>query len=270
MQIDVQKFWEQGYLILKNVFSVAQVESFRQAIDNQLIIDRKKGLVTENAGVTYASGDLLSKELLREIFLDKQIIKAVTDVLGDTPIYFGDSSYQVGHTSGGYHRDNVDRNFGEGQDWQGRYDIVRLGIYFQDHKYHSAGLKIKRGTHNIANGRSYIVESEVGDVIIWNMRILHSGHAVRLKGLRTLPIDYGERYIPKFLQIPEERTRKAMFFAFGLLGKDFDHYKNDYMLKRDSVIEHLRNSQFDKESQKLANRGDFKLVKIIPEYGLNR
>ena len=267
MQIDVQQFWKQGYLILKNVFSAAQIESFRQFIDNQLDIDRAKGLVTENAGVKYVSGDLLSKRLLREIFLDRQIIEAVAAVLGDTPIYFGDSSYQIGHTSGGYHRDNIDRNFGEGQDWQGRYDLVRLGIYFQDHKYHSAGLKLKPGTHNVADGSSYIVESEAGDVIIWNMRILHSGHAVRLKGLRTLPIDYGERFIPKFLQIPEEKPRKAMFFAFGLLGKDFDHYKNDYLLKRETMIEHLKNSQFDEESKKLANRGDFKLVKIIPEYG---
>src|ERR1043165_3900363 len=184
LKIDKKKFEEDGYLLVQNVFTPSEIEQFRKLAYEQFEIDKKKKLDVYHPGskAKYNKGDLLSKEKLHQVLLDDRILEIARTILGTSDIlYFGDSSYQIGTGMRGFHRDNIDRTDLNGPDWKGEYTLIRLGIYLQDHKNYSGGLKIKVGSHKNPDGKAIFVGNEVGDVAVWSLKTLHSGNAVRLK-----------------------------------------------------------------------------------------
>src|SRR4029077_21275272 len=119
--------------------------------------------------VKIGRGDLLCKRHLWRGVIDKRILDIARRLLPPHPlVYFGDSVYQVGNGYPGFHRDNIDRDDLNGPDWQDSYPILRMGIYLQDHRHHSGGLKVKVGSHLREDGRPFIVDSEPGDIVVWN------------------------------------------------------------------------------------------------------
>jgi hypothetical protein len=254
-----------GFLILKNVFSKTEIEQFRENAMKQLELDMANNLVTSytNSHAKHGIGDILSKQYLGNIVLDQRVIKAAKEVLGDDIVYFGDGSYQLGVGLRGYHRDNVDRTFNSGPDWQTDYNIIRFGLYLQDHKKYSGGLKVKVGTHMNAEGKSTMLDIEEGDLIFWNLKILHSGNAIRLKMFPNLPIDYLERYVPEFIKKDEQKERIAMFFTFGTKGKAMERYINEYVLKTPKLLEGIKKSNYSTEIKTLAKVAGVELFEIL-------
>ncbi|HET6224943.1 MAG TPA: phytanoyl-CoA dioxygenase family protein, partial [Bacteroidia bacterium] len=171
LNIDKQKFDQEGFLLIKNVFSKEEIAQIRKDAYAEFELDTKKNLTFRNASklarnARFAKGDILSKEHLRKYLLDDRILFLVKKVLGGEPVYFGDSNYHFGVGFRGFHRDNVDRTDRTAPDWQGEYPIVRLAIYLQDHKNYSGGLKIRVGSHINESGKPVFVDSEEGDVVI--------------------------------------------------------------------------------------------------------
>ena len=269
MIIDKKKFEDDGYLIVKNLFTEKEIEDFRTDCYKQFEIDTAKGM---SYGVTKTRarslrGDLLSKELMRKIILDERVVAIAKQILGEDLVYFGDSNFQFGVGHRGFHRDNVDREFKAGQDWEGDYTIIRMGLYMQDHSKFSGGLKLKRGSHKNKTGKSVIIPTNIGDLAIWSLRTMHSGNAVRLKVFSNLPVDYFERFVPAFLKRDEEKERVACFFTFAKKGKHLDRYISSYMQKAPPVIENMKNSPLNKEAlSELASR-KIELVKPSEHYG---
>ena len=218
----------------------------------------------------YTKGDLLSKDLLRHVLLDDRILKIARTILGnDHLIYFGDSSYQIGTGMRGFHRDNIDRTDLNGPDWKGKYTLIRLAIYLQDHKIHSGGLKIKVGSHKNSDGPVVFVDSEVGDVVIWSLKSLHSGNAVRLKWFPAYSINTSgkERLVPSFLKNEQQLERISLFMTFALKSSHLDRYLNENILKRTDTLEHTKASKFDIGVMELAKQKNIEVLKPIPEYG---
>lgn len=267
--IDKARFDKEGYLVIKNVFTPAEIEKFRADCYLQFEEDKKKGLNYDIARTKARSlrGDLLSKRLMRKILLDDRILTIARTILGPDIVYFGDSNFQFGVGFRGFHRDNVDREFNVGPDWEGDYNIIRMGVYMQDHSKFSGGLKIQKGSHKNAHGQSVIIDSNIGDVAIWSLRTLHSGNAVRLKIFNNLPVNYFERFVPEFMKVDEAQERVACFFTFGLKGKHLDRYINEYMLKAKPVLENLRNSPWDDDVEKEIQQKKLEVLKPSPEYG---
>ncbi|MBL0329775.1 MAG: hypothetical protein IPP64_10240 [Bacteroidetes bacterium] len=157
----------------------------------------------------------------------------------------------------------------DGPDWQGEYTLVRLGIYLQDHKNYSGGLKIKLGTHKQADGKPVFVDSEVGDVAIWSLKTVHSGNAVRLKLFPNYSINTSgkENIIPEFLKKDQQHERISLFMTYALKSSHLDRYINEYTLKRKDTIEHAKASKFDDSVVSLAKQRGVEILKPIPEYG---
>ena len=89
-------------------------------------------------------GDLLSNPLLRDVLLDGRLVGIASQLLGsDQIVYAGDSSFTINSGQHGYHKDNADRTDKNAPDWQGRYTILRFGIYLQDHTEHTSGLNLR-------------------------------------------------------------------------------------------------------------------------------
>ncbi|MFN0031725.1 MAG: hypothetical protein ACKVOR_06160 [Flavobacteriales bacterium] len=261
-------FEQTGYALKFGMFSKDEIDITRKAVAIQFAEDEKAGLTrsVRNTGARYAQGDLLSKKHLRHILLDGRMVQMAKDILqSEHIVYFGDSTYQIGTGSRGFHRDCVDRNFNNGPDWQSPYNIIRMGIYLQDHANYSGGLKIKIGSHNNASGKSIFIDSHAGDVAAWSLKTLHSGNAVRIKGMKGISIDNSsiENRIPGFLKLDQAEERMSLFMTFGVAGAHVDRYIHDYMLKRDDVIANMKVSTYDQDALQMAERAGVSVLQPL-------
>jgi hypothetical protein len=259
--VDSNKFWRDGYLIVRNVFRKSEIEAFRQ-----MMYDTRD-----------LTGDLLSNPRLRNILLDPRILDIAQQLLGQTPVYWGESTAQIGVSPRGWHKDNVDRENMNGPDWRGKYDMIKFAVYPQDHYSHSGGLNIRRGSHNTTLldglprlvGQNRYMNTRIGDVIVWNMRATHSGSGFLLKFPRWLQLEpdcgprlpysldfigrlsqklHGRRTslakIPNLLIAPQERERCIIFFTMGADGPHLNRYLA-YLKTRKFMIDIWSNSLYD-------------------------
>ncbi|MBL7933950.1 MAG: phytanoyl-CoA dioxygenase family protein [Bacteroidia bacterium] len=250
--INTDQFHKDGYLVVKNVFSEEEIKTFREEAYKQFEIDKTKGLTYTlpfwKVNANFVNGDLLSKDILNHILLDERILKIAKTILdSEKLVYFGDSSYQIGTGSNGFHRDNIDRTNLDGPDWKGKYTLIRVGLYLQDHKNYSGGLKIRKGSHKNRSGEALFVNNEVGDVVVWDLKTLHSGNAVRLKSMPNFSINNAliEKSIPEFLRKQKSEERISLFMTFALKSSHLDRYINEYTLKREDTKTHAKASVYD-------------------------
>lgn len=260
MEIDADYFWREGYLVLKNAFSKDDIKQLRI----KAILDRENG---------EAQFDLLNKsdEIFNKLVTDSIIVDAATKILGEKPVYFGDSSITYGSFHRGWHKDNrfPDRFKHNYSDWKGRYTMLRFGIYLQDHSYYSGGLGIRAKSHNpsklvnligklkipllgslrneriktrlqiiasLLYGKAKMLNSEPGDLLIWAQTTTHSGNALRLKMLPNLKLPtWLENRLPDFLVRPYQDDRIAIFLAYGCQD---EHLRRglDFLKSRDYMV----------------------------------
>lgn len=265
-----QKFDKDGYVLVEKVFSEKEITQLRKLVYEQYELDTQKKLnfqlTNYKTQAKYVKGDLLSKEKLYPVLLDDRILNIARTVLNTTDIvYFGDSSYQIGTGLRGFHRDCLDRTDLSAPDWQSDYTLIRIGIYLQNHKDYSGGLKVKQGSHMRADGKSVFIDNEVGDVVTWSLKTIHSGNAVRLKFFPNLSIDKGEGRIPSFLKKDEPTERVSLFMTFGVKGFHLDRYIEEYELKRPDAREHLKSSRYTPAVLELAKTKGLEVIKLMPE-----
>ncbi len=265
-----QKFDKDGYALIEKTFSEQEIKHFRDLVYKQYEIDKQKNLTYQLSHLPtkakYAKGDLLSKELLFPILLDDRILNIARSVLNNENIvYFGDSSYQIGTGLRGFHRDCLDRTDLHAPDWQSEYTLIRVGIYLQNHKNFSGGLKVKQGSHINADGKAVFINNEIGDVVTWSLKTIHSGNAVRLKGFQNISIDKGEGRIPSFMKKDEPTERISLFMTFGLKGFHLDRYIKDYELKREDTLAHLKASVYSENALQMAKNKNVEIMKLVKE-----
>lgn len=256
MEIDKEFFNTNGYCIVKNVFSLDEIKEFRDLAHETLELDKLNKMVTkvttEIKDVYYPKGDLLNKPLNKVLLSDK-ILKIASAILGQEPVYFRDSTYQIGIGDRGFHRDNVDRIANQGEDWNSDYDIIRIGVYMQDHDKYSGGLKVIKGSHNGNNIKRVFVDSKAGDVVVWNLRTFHSGNAARLKIFPNLVLGYRfENLMPAFLLKDSQQERISCFMSFGKEGTHLNRYIEKYMKVK--MVEHIKISGSFNDTTEFGNK----------------
>jgi len=142
--IDVDAFWDQGYQLIPKVYSPDEIRKLREAA----MASRSRG------------GDVLSNPGLRSSLTDGRLVEIARTLLGsDEIVYAGDSSFTFNSNQHGYHKDNADRTDPKAPDWQGRYTILRFGVYLQDHYTHTKGLNLRERSHNttsLAEGQEHL------------------------------------------------------------------------------------------------------------------
>ena len=94
IKINTDAFWQNGYLLIRDVFSEAEIEELRARVLES---------------VPDGCGDILSESVLREVLLDDRLLNIAQKILGGKPVYFGDSCCVKGNISYGWHKDNADR-----------------------------------------------------------------------------------------------------------------------------------------------------------------
>ena len=251
--VDVDGFWENGYTIVRGVYSSDEIQEFRERV-----------LASQGRG----GGDLLANPLLRDVLVDGRLVDIARQILGrDEIVYAGDSSFTVGMRQRGWHKDNADRKDPNGPDWRGRYTILRFGVYLQDHRRHSGGLNLRVKSHQTTDhcaGKNVYVRTGLGDVGVWSLRITHSGNGTLLRFPWWVYPEPGVQRFPKWYQVAkaDSTERMALFAALGLDDPHHDRYTR-YLKTRQYMVGVWRRSEYDEETLALADAVGLK-VRNVP------
>lgn len=248
LTVDAGKFARDGYLLIKAAFSPTEVAAYRA----NLLPGLDGGKNPESH-----SGDLLTNPVTATFIADGRLIEITRQLLGGEPVYFGDSSamyYDGDHAVCSLHKDNADRHDPDAPDWRGDYSIIRFGLYLQDHKNQGGGLMLRAGSHKAVarnrkievlneevfgwlSGRTRYLPTEVGDLVVWNLRTTHGGMGRYLRGPVRRPItERTQHLVPRFLQSIVTGARLALFASFGVEGPHLDRYLR-YLKTRSYMVD---------------------------------
>ena len=254
MKIDVARYWNDGYLKIPGAFTSAEVEDFRT-----------KALANAGKG-----GDLLTRPDLASFVLDRRLVSAAGELLDGDPLYFGFSSANLAVTpaTGSWHRDCADRLDFSASDWQSRYTLLRFGLYLQDHKRHSGGLNVRPTSHEAATAHTEkvaYVDSGVGDLVVWNLRTLHSGDGQRMRFPWWKDLDPKQfDRVPAWNLMPKHDTRIALFATYAIESVHLDYYI-DYLKTRDFMLRMWNSSEMSDETNDRAKKSGLKLRNVGSE-----
>jgi hypothetical protein len=212
---------------------VAVVRGLLTASDVAFYIDRLKELAGGRTRWTQPDGVNRNADFWPIIF-DERLLASVREILGPGVRYLPHNDLHLGFSSFSWHRDSVNRDVGEGPDWDEThepYRIVRAGIYLQ--RFEDSGFKLGfvKGSHrqtrgqasrrtgalaNVFSGLSGLdlvgsdaewVSTDPGDCVIFDPRILHTGSKF-----------HGAKY--------------SVFVAYGVENAHFRNHWHYYMKLR--------------------------------------
>lgn len=173
-------------------------------------------------------------------------------LLGDTPVYFGESACSIGDTDAGFHKDNPDKDDQNAPDWQTLlYPIIKMGIYCQDHRHNPGGLDLRARSHhstNVWSGTYVYADTALGDLVVWTLRTSHSGSGIMLRVPR-IPLDPSLlftrilRRLPKVLQASQPVERMFLPITFGSESSHLERYIR-YCRTRQFAVTCWRNSVY--------------------------
>jgi hypothetical protein len=181
---------------------------------------------------------------MRGALVDGNLVEISRQILGSDDIWYaGDSSFTINSGQRGFHKDNADRRDPKAPDWQGRYTILRFGIYLQDHWTHTGGVNLRAKSHTTTDhafGKNVYVRTRVGDVAVWSLRTTHSGNGVLLKFPHWVsPEPKQIPKIPKWAIAKPDGDRLAVFAALGLNDAHHDRYI-EYLKTRTYMVNSFR------------------------------
>lgn len=228
-----------GYIVIKSIFAKEYIANLRQKM---ITLSQKN----------WDEYELLLDEDVRNLILNEKLINSIKEILDTSQLlYFTDSGIanhkEAFKNRNGFHNDErgADQNIPYDQE----YPIARVGIYFENMKDFSGGLKIKKKSHKyfcfnfrrilgdtrnllkilftktrfsysaLRLGKSVNLEIEQGDVVIWNLRTHHCGTSRRLKLFPKICLQpYIERkLLPTcfFLPTQYKEDRCSIFSTFA-------------------------------------------------------
>ncbi|HEY7960541.1 MAG TPA: phytanoyl-CoA dioxygenase family protein [Solirubrobacteraceae bacterium] len=274
--LDRDSFRARGYAVVRGLFAPAEIETLREETAQAIERLQAEDLVMSEPGpegvAQLARCDVLSISEVRHMMLDRRLVETIGELLGAPPTYFGESVLRIGKQGGrAWHRDNVNRLKRQGGlDWHDPYRILRCGIYMQDQAHHSGGLAVRpRSNRPGAQIRSLpiYIDAKPGDLIVWDLRTVHSGEVVRLRLAPRLPLHpLLQTRVPESMRVADERERMVMFMSFGLRGPHLDHYLS-YLKTRKQNRELWETSRFGPEVWEQAAQASLDVLAVTPEYG---
>lgn len=261
----VRIFKANGLVILREFLAPSTRDALRALLEDKLAAADRRNAVLRlpiYPNADFLLGDVLSvRELERYeyIFFRQELLDVIRALLDTRElVYFGDSSVQFGEGGRGFHKDNVDRYDGTSDDWKGDYGLIRCGFYLQDHVTHSGGLKIRLGSHEIpthTRGKMADVRTRYGDMVLWSMRLTHSGNNRRIRWLRSVTLHPRlEMLLPAILMAPEQSRRISAFCAFGRPGLHADRYIRNLANRTADYKEYLRRARRRGEAEAIVSR----------------
>jgi hypothetical protein len=237
-KVDDSKFWKDGYLILRNLFSPKEFSTMRDQVFASL-----RGREQNGEPVV----DALADPHIRHWVHDERLMSVAKSLLGGNEIaYFGDGGYAVlghgyeaGKDVGGWHRDNTDRSNLDAPDWKGRYSLIRFGFYLQDHSASSGGLIVRRDSHNriLRGWKAHLHD-----------RYFNTGLGRCVHGFPQLALGpYLQKKLPEFLQAPFPKKERTGFWISYALDDHHLERHCEYLLNRSERLAMWKHAHYSQE-----------------------
>lgn len=227
-----------GYILIKNVFSSAEVDIMRK-------------MALEEDGL---QGDLLSSDKLSSVMMDERILNIFKECLDSEKLYyFADSSLSINRAGkGGFHKDSTNRHIKGSKEFTDiNYSLLRMGIYLQDHGKSSRGLCLREGSHlhqSCSVGKILNVKSEIGDVVIWKLSTTHSANAQVISMFPNTSFHpLIARFVPDIFKQEATNPRIALFMCFGL-NDDYAKEYREYLKTRQYAVDRWVKSKYTEEN----------------------
>ena len=251
---------QNGYCLIKNFFSLDEVEKLRKFVVKN----------HNNNQDIYLSND---DGALDTNLLSKRYFQLLKETIGNDLVYFLDSSTFVDNIQKNTGIFHIDARGDEKDPDSTIYKVWRVGVYLQDHKNNSGGIKMIAKSHkkfltnsikkiyyilrkffkNNYSFKSLIpsfkyvnIPSEPGDLIIWNGRTHHCGRFKRLKKFKNFTFHpFIDRHLPNFLVENEVTDRLVVFQNWGLTDLTVTEYFK-YRLSQKSDEKYWQNNKSNK------------------------
>ena len=231
----------EGYCLIKNFFSLEEVKNLRSLVE----INKHKN---QDVYISIIESEL-GKALLSSKYFD--LLKIT---LGKELVYYQDSTLLIDNDKKIPGKFHIDARDDDEDPVTTEYKVWRIGIYLQDHKNFSGGIKMISNSHKklllsslkkiyynllkifkykkkysiksfIPSFKYINVASEAGDIIIWNGRTHHCGRFKRLKFFKNLSLHpFFDRILPESFFIKEKEDRLVIFQNWCLKGHTSDKY----------------------------------------------
>ena len=257
-----------GYCLIKDFFTSKQIDELR------LLVEQNKH---KNQDV-YLS---IAESGLGKALLSDEYFNLLKEVLGEDLLYYKDSHLLIDGDKKIPGKFHIDARNDDEDPLTTEYKVWRVGIYLQDHKNFSGGIKMISNSHkkflltsfkkiyyilvNIFKKKQKFslksffpsliynnIASEAGDIIIWNGRTHHCGRFKRLKVFKNLPLHpFLDRILPNFLFIKENDGRLVVFQNWCLK----DHSSDKYIKYR---LSELNSEEYWKKNENNAKKFPYK------------
>jgi len=171
-----QAFAEQGYCVLRNALSMADISVFRNSFNeihqtHYINLDR------------FAIADFVNKhEVAYGLPANASILSSVRSILGDDFAWLPQADMHRNICTA-MHRDNPCRDEAfTGEDWNeetDEYRIARVAVYLTSASDSGSQFIVSPGSH-VGPGQSYdLLDLAVGDLLLFDPRIYHGSTGAR-------------------------------------------------------------------------------------------
>lgn len=183
--LDVEGFRRDGYTILKSVFTPEQIDRMRLLFLQQF--QTNGGFAGRIKTIRSAVvPDAFNRDPRIAAFVLRPEITDALRILIPQPVHYLHHSDIHLNWSGGWHRDSIDKpsyyDFVKADIWdpalRDDYTVYKVAIYLQDHRFNSEGFHAVPASHLIRTAErpnEVTINSTVGDVIIFDTRVIHRG-----------------------------------------------------------------------------------------------
>lgn len=214
---------DQGYVLIKNVFTLEQINQLRSDIVKYFNIGGGFSNCGGKAKPDWLSDDRC--ESLKWLIDYKPLKNLLSDYIGENYEFLEHNDIHINRIVG-YHKDRLS---GAGQvyekinPWEDlggvTQQIYKVNIYLQDHTNDDNALAIKEGTHNTEvddpEAKEIGIKPGIGDIVIFDQRLTHRGQLKQYKIPRMLiSLGYG---------IPNQFSEQ---FKIGTMARQNDQNKN--------------------------------------------
>lgn len=226
-----------GFVILKNIYTQEEVSNLRDILSNYF---KKYGDKIQE-GKAQPNALLHVPELKKYIFNNK-IIGALKELLDEEELMFTFHSDIHKSLKSGWHKDDgTSRGLGYFGEHTYNYDdcqVIKIGVYLQNHDNNKGGLTVKLGSHRrkeLFFGENEYVPTKTGDVVAFDVRINHAGQ------IKPTPYFFLNKVISKFNINPELAKkvsdklfgeRYALFFTYGKNNRFTEAFAKGNMLRQ--------------------------------------
>jgi len=145
MKINLDLFKKNGYVNIGNVLNHDEIKTLKNEILNNLNYN------INNKNYRFSKNLVLENQKFFSLLVNSKIISSIKFLCNNKIIFFTPhTDAHINLRAGKIHRDNRDRVFGIGDDWnesKQNYNVFRIAIYLTSYQESKTSLTVFPGTH---------------------------------------------------------------------------------------------------------------------------